>query len=136
MVVNDDLMKETSLEDLIPTLLTRLTGTDVTKPRQAVPFNLWAKENKTLIDKEFNKRCNYQKPNKAERLNLRASMTRELFNKLSDGEKRDWVEKAKREHKEALEKWEATLAGPASMEPADRQRYFQAYFRQASVMAN
>lgn len=59
MAVNDNLTKETSLGDLIPMLLACIAGTNVMKPQQAVQFNLCGKENKTLIDKEFNKQCNY-----------------------------------------------------------------------------
>lgn len=136
MAVNDNLTKETSLGDLIPMLLACIAGTNVMKPQQAVQFNLCGKENKTLIDKEFNKQCNYQKPDKAEHLNPKVSMMRELFNRLSDGEKHDWVEKAKQKHKEALGKWAATVAGPASMDPADCQQYIQAYFCQVSMIAN
>ena len=53
---------------------------------------------------------------------MRAQITKDLYNKLSVEEKQIWVDEAKKEYEEAMEKWNAAIRGPASTNPADRQR--------------
>jgi len=103
-------------------LIARLTGVDVAKPRQPIPFNLWAKANRRVIDAEYDTKYRFNKPSKSDRLKLRAQITKELYAKLSDEEKQTWADAAKREHGEATEKWDNMLHGPPSKDPADRQR--------------
>lgn len=114
--------KEPSFNDPMAGLIARLTGVDLAKPRQPIPFNRWAKANRTLVDSEYDTKYKFNKPNKSDRLKMRAQITKDLYNKLSVEEKQIWVDEVKKEYEEAMEKWNAAIRGPASTNPADQQR--------------
>lgn len=54
---------------------------------------------------------------------LRSSIYKELFDELPLDERQEWIERADREHAEALQKFNKTLKKTASTAPEDRQRY-------------
>jgi hypothetical protein len=51
------LAKEPSIHDPMTMLLARLTGISLLKPRKPIPYNLWAKANPKIVEKEFEFKC-------------------------------------------------------------------------------
>lgn len=115
--------KEPNPDDPMDILVARLTGSALVKPRQSVAYNLWAAANQDLVNKAFDAKYPVLKPPKTEQLKIRAAMKRSLFKKLSQEEQDRWEKTAKDEHQRKLEEWQKIVAGPASQESADRQKY-------------
>ena len=110
-----------SVNDPSAVLMARLTGADLMKPCQLVASNLWAKANRSLIDKEYDAKYKFNKPSSSHRLKMQALIMKELYSKLPDEEKQGWVDAAKKEHEDTMEKWNNVLHGPMSIDPANHQ---------------
>lgn len=104
--------------------MAKLTGTSLSKPRQPIPYNLWAKEdaNREAVDREFKVQRSTLKSRKGELLTLRTKITKDLYDKLPETTKQEWRKRAKDIQGDSLRNWKETLEGPPSTEPADRQR--------------
>lgn len=115
---------EISTEDPMMILMAKLTGTSLSKPRQPIPYNLWAKEdaNREAVDREFKVQRSTLKSRKGELLTLRTKITKDLYDKLPETTKQEWRKRAKDIQGDSLRNWKETLEGPPSTEPADRQR--------------
>lgn len=115
--------REPNLDDPMDILVAKLTGTALVKPRQSVAYNLWAAAHQDIVNKSFDTKYPVLKPPKTEQLKIRAALKRSLFKKLSQEEQETWGKSAKDEHQKKLEEWQRVVAGPASKEPATRQKY-------------
>lgn len=114
---------EVSVDDPMTIILAKLTGTSLSKPRQPIPYNLWAKEdvNRDAIDQQFKTQRVHLQTRKRELLTLRTKITKELYDKLPEETKREWRNHAKHAHNENLSDWKGILEGPPSTTPDDRQ---------------
>lgn len=104
-------------------LLAKLTGSSISKPRQPIPYNLWAKENRITIEAEYNRERRRLNSNKNNLIKLRAGVTRKLFDALPEDVRDEWQSKAKLEHVQAVKAWEERLTSPALTDPKSRQEY-------------
>lgn len=106
-------------------VMAKLTGSSISKPRQPIPYNLWAKEeaNREAIDLQFKARRSNRQVSRKELLTLRTGITKELYDKLPEETKNIWRTRAKDAQAESLSSWKRIIEGPASTEPIDRQRY-------------
>ncbi len=104
-------------------LTAQLTGGAMQKPRQKTPYNLWGPANCVFVDPVFNKRVQQDSIPARQHAVLRSSIYKELFNKLPVDKRQEWIEKAEREHSDALKKFNQTLNSRPSTAPADQQRY-------------
>jgi hypothetical protein len=111
------------MDDPMTVLLAKLTGSSVSKPRQPIPYNLWAKENRAVIEMEYSKERRRLNSTKGDLMKLRAGVTRKLFDALPKNVRDGWQEKAKKEHVAALKAWEERLTGSPSTDPKSRQEY-------------
>lgn len=137
---------EFNAKDPFTPLIARLKCAPAAKPRKAIPYNLWAKENNPAIDEELisqrrksglvdglianppgkstggsGKITGKQAAARGETLRLRGVATRRLFAKLSKEVQEDWKDQAELEHAENLEVWLALMNGGPSTASADRQ---------------
>lgn len=114
---------QASDEDPMTVLTAKLTNTSSTKPRQPIPYYLWAAANSDIVDKAFEQERERQKPEKKKLVNLRSTLIRKLFLELPEDVQKEWEAKAKEEHASTLLARKEKLEGPASTAPEDRQRY-------------
>lgn len=103
-------------------LTAQLTGNTLQKPRQKTAYNIWGPENRCFIDPVFNERVREDGVPARQQAALRSAIYKELFSELPDDERREWTERAEREHAEALIKFNKTLKKVPSTKPEDRQR--------------
>lgn len=100
-----------------------INGHSTTKPRQAIPYNLWAKANLTVVDAAYAQHCLIKgKPPRKKMLAVRAKITGRLFRKLPTEAQTEWKDAAEREHAEVLEERAKLFRGAPSELPCDRQR--------------
>lgn len=114
--------RESGAQNPYRLLLHKLTGTSSQKPRLKSPVNVWRKTQRREIDSEVQD-ITARTPVARNRLAaLRDKVAREMFEKLPEVEKTQWVEQAKEEHEAALAQWKKGSEGSYSDTPADRQR--------------
>lgn len=115
--------RESGAQNPYRLLLHKLTGTSSQKPRLKSPVNVWRKTQRREIDSEVQD-ITARNPVARNRLAaLRDKVARDMFEKLPEAEKAQWVEQAKEEHEAALAQWKKDNDGSYSHAPADRQRY-------------
>lgn len=103
-------------------LISKLTGTSLAKPRQPIPYNLWAAANTEIVDSAHDAHCRVQQTSKKKGINVRSTLTRSLFMELPSDVRAEWEAKAKAGHAEMLASWAKTMENPVSTESEDRQR--------------
>lgn len=109
--------------DPMAVLMTKLTGGSIQKPRQKTAYNLWGPAHRFFIDPIFEERVRESNIPAKQHAALRSSIYKELFEELSEEERREWFQRAETEHQEALSKVDVALKAGASSSPEDRQRY-------------
>ena len=107
-------------DDPMTILMAKLTGSNLTKPRLPIAYNLWGKAHNNLINPKFEAARAGVKHR--DWMQLHTRITRDLFNSLDKETQNRWKATAKKEHEEATAAWEAVLKGPASTRPEDRQK--------------
>lgn len=108
--------------DPIAVLTAKLTGNSITRPRMRTPYNLWGPSNRCFVDPIFLERVRDGNIPSKQHAAVRSSLYKELFEELPQDEQREWVERAEREHREAVEKVDGPLKAGPSTAPQDRQR--------------
>lgn len=103
-------------------LMTKLTGGSIQKPRQKTAYNLWGPAHRFFVDPVFEERVREDGIPAKQHAALRSSIYKELFEELSEEERREWMERAEAEHQEALSKVNVALKADATSAPEDRQR--------------
>ena len=109
------------LDDPMMILMSKLTGSTLSKPRQPIPYNLWGRANRELVDKQYAK--DRETVDSKKWMALRSSITRTLFKKLDRATQDHWAAVAKSEQEVAVKAWEAALKAPGSAAPAELQKY-------------
>lgn len=103
-------------------LMAKLTGSSLVKPRQPIPYNLWAAANADIVEKALDARRWVQQPSSKKLINLRSTLTRSLFMDLPDDTRAEWEAKAKAGHAQVLADWAETIERPASTSSEYRQK--------------
>lgn len=103
-------------------LMTKLTGTDIQRPRLHTAYNLWGPANRIFVDPIFQERVREGDVPASRHAALRSSIYKELFEELPEEEHREWTQRAKQEHEEALAKVERALKSEISDAPEVRQK--------------
>ena len=113
--------------DPMAILMSKLTGNSLQRPRQKTAYNLWGPENRHLIDPIFMERVQEGNVPATQQAALCNLLYKELFEELPEDERKEWAERATREHREALEKIEGNLKSGPLTAPADLQRCINIY---------
>lgn len=103
-------------------LTAKLTGHAITRPRMRTPYNLWGPVHRDLVDPVFRERVLAEDVPAKRHAALRSAIYKELFDELPDEERQEWMDKAEREHKAALDKIDGPLKAGPSTDLRDRQR--------------
>lgn len=112
--------KAAASNDLLALFMAKLGAGNLKKPRQKIPFNVWAAQNKPLVDTEFMKRSIGIPV--ARHAQLRSSVYKELFEALPEHEQQAVIQDVAAQHALALTEYENSCkAGPSTL-PQDRQR--------------
>lgn len=119
---NDKATFEMGSNDPMAVLMSKLTGNSLQRPRLKTPYNLWGPHNRCFVDPVFAERVKEGNISAKGQAALRSSIYKELFEELPEDERREWTERAEREHQQALDKVDAALKSGPSMAPEDRQR--------------
>ena len=114
--------RESGAQNPYRLLLHKLTGASSQKPRLRSPANVWRKTQRKEIDSEVQKIIERALVPRNALAALRDRVAREMFEKLPQVEKAQWVEQAKEEHGAALAQWKKDNEGSYPDTPADRQR--------------
>ncbi|KJA18011.1 hypothetical protein HYPSUDRAFT_205740 [Hypholoma sublateritium FD-334 SS-4] len=116
---------EMGSNDPMAILMSKLTGNSLQRPRLKTPYNLWGPSNRCFVDPVFAERVKEGNVPAKGQAALRSSIYKELFEELPEDERREWVERAEREHQQALDKADAALKSGPSTAPEDRQRIIE-----------
>ena len=101
------------------TLLHKLTGTTIKKPRQKPPSNIWRKTQRKEIDLAAKQLGNIPRSQHA---TVRDKLARDMFDQLPEEDKAQWTEQAKEEYETAMVRWKEDTEGKPSTLPEDRQK--------------
>lgn len=106
-------------EDAYSILCRRLLGKPASKPRKATDFNLWAKDNKSMIDTAYVAATG----GKQGRVNisLRKKLTQDLFEKQPESVKKKYSKMADKDHEKAMKEWGENVDRPIPTDPKSRQ---------------
>ena len=124
--------RESGAHNPYRTLLHKLTGTTIQKPRQKPPINVWRKTQQGEIDFEAKKITERENAPRSKHAVIRDKLACDMFEKLLEEEKIQWAEQAKEEHDTAMLRWKEDTEGNPSTKPEDCQRCgptpFSAFF--------
>lgn len=115
--------RESGAHNPYRTLLHKLTGTTILKPRQKPPVNIWRKTQRKEIDFEAKKITESENVPRSKHAAIRDRVARDMFERLPEEEKGQWIEQAKEEYDNAMLRWKEDTEGNPSTEPEDRQRW-------------
>ena len=87
------------------------------RPRKPVDYHLWAKDNKTAVDKAYAA----VGITGAKDLKVHSRISKKLFAKESSAVKEAYKKQAEDEHEEAMKKWEEVFQRAAPTSPESRQ---------------
>lgn len=102
-------------------LLDQLNNRSSPRPRVPIPWNIWRKDSKAIIEKEARRRADEQGVPLKNLAPVREKVVREMYDALSQEQKDRWEKRAKSEHAKAVKKWEAESKSLPSTAPRDRQ---------------
>jgi N-acetyl-beta-hexosaminidase len=93
------------------TLLHKLTGTSIQKPRLKLATNVWRKTQRQEIDAEVKKLGTIAWSSLAA---TRDKVARDMFDRLPAEEQAGWAEQAKEDHEAAVTQWKEENEGKCS----------------------
>jgi hypothetical protein len=120
---SDEGASKTKVGDPYRILLGQLTGASDKAPRQKTAVNIWRKSYTQEIEKEVTLRAKRDKLDRKRLAPVREKVAKEMFEKLSSGDKDKWTKQAKDDHEAEIEEWKQETTSPPSTCPADRQRF-------------
>ncbi|KAF9472820.1 hypothetical protein BDN70DRAFT_937902 [Pholiota conissans] len=128
---NDLNPKDSGAYNPYHSLLSKLTGKEVTRPRCKTGINMWRKTHREDIETELKKRLGELKGKRDQLAAERDKIAREMFSKLDPEEQRGWKAMALSEHDELMKQYkkDLQLANTPSRTPEDRQRCIQGLVR-------
>ena len=115
---------KTKADDPYRILLGQLTGASDKAPRQKTAVNIWRKSYTQEIEKEVTLRAQRDSLDRKKLAPVREKVAKEMFEKLSVGDKDKWTKQAKEDHEAEMKEWKfkQETTSPLSTCPADRQR--------------
>ncbi|KJA13978.1 hypothetical protein HYPSUDRAFT_209087 [Hypholoma sublateritium FD-334 SS-4] len=116
---------ELGSSDPMAILMAKLTGNSIQKPRQKTAYNIWGPQNRCFVDPIFNERVRNEAVPAKRHAALRSAVYKELFEELPQDEQQEWLERAEREHQDAIQKADGALKSEPSLTPEDRQRIIE-----------
>ncbi|KAF9471337.1 hypothetical protein BDN70DRAFT_939020 [Pholiota conissans] len=124
---NDLNPKDSGAYNPYHSLMSKLTGKEVTRPRLKTGVNLWRKTHREEIETFLKNRFGDLKGKRDRLAAERDKIARDMFGKLSAEEQRNWKSMALTEHNELLKQYKKDLeqAMKPSRAPEDRQRCIQ-----------
>jgi hypothetical protein len=114
--------RESGAQNPYCSLLHKLTGTTIQKPRQNPPVNTWRKTQHKEIDIEAKEFIEQENLPRSKHAAIRDKVARDMFTRLPEEKRAQWVEQAKEEHDAAVLKWKEETEGNPSIKPEDRQK--------------
>ena len=114
--------RESGAQNPYRILLHKLTGTSIKKPRLKSATNVWRKTQRKEIDAQVKEITQLGNTPRTSLAAIRDKVAREMFEKLPQEDKAQWIEVTKKEHEEALVRWKEDCEGDCSTLPEDRQR--------------
>jgi hypothetical protein len=111
--------RDSSAHNPYRTLLHKLTGTTIKKPRQKPLATIWRKTQHKEIDLAAKKLENVPRSQAAA---VRDKLAWEMFEQLPEDEKAQWMEQAKEEYEAAMAGWKEDTEGNPSTLPEDCQK--------------
>ena len=129
---------KTKADDPYRILLGQLTGASDKAPRQKTAVNIWRKSYTQEIEKEVTLRAKRDNVDKKKLAPVREKVAKEMFEKLSLGDKDKWTKQAKEDHEAEIKEWkfkQETTLSPSSTRPspADRQRCASFFLLRAAI---
>lgn len=103
-------------------LLHQLAGTSNKAPRQKTAVNVWRRSHTEEIEKEVKLRAQRDNVDRKRLAPVREKVAKEMFERLSLGERDKLSMHAKEDHAAEIKKWKQETTTPPSTSPADRQR--------------
>ena len=105
-------------------LLGQLTGASDKAPRQKTAVNIWRKSYTQEIEKEVTLRAQRDSLDRKKLAPVSKKVAKEMFEKLSVGDRDKWTKQAKEDHEAEMKEWKfkQETTSPLSTCPADRQR--------------
>ncbi|PPR07728.1 hypothetical protein CVT26_003721 [Gymnopilus dilepis] len=103
-------------------LLFKLTSQQFVRPRAKTACNVWRKTKRAEIEAKVKVTAAEGGIGRKGLAALRDKIARQMFCELPAEERRQWMDTADKESREALEVWEQEVTSPASTAPEDRQR--------------
>lgn len=114
--------RESGAQNPYRSLLHKLTGNTIQKPRQIPPVNIWRKTQRKQIDFEAKKITEQENLPRSKHAAIRDKVACNIFQRLPDEDKAQWVEQAKEEYDAAVLRWKEDTEGSPSTTPEDRQK--------------
>ena len=105
------------------TLLHKLTGTTIQKPRQKPPVNVWRKTQRKEIDFEAKKITESENTPRSKHAAIRDRVACDMFERLPEEEKVQWMEQMKEEYDNAMLRWKEDTEGNPSIKAEDHQMW-------------
>lgn len=114
-------------------LLHKLVGTTIQKPRRQPPVNIWRKTQRKEIDIEAKKITDNGSIPRSKHAAVRDKVARDMYEKLPEEEKAQWIEQATEEYATAMERWQEDTEANPSTASEDRQKWVPVYFSSCIV---
>ncbi|KAF9471528.1 hypothetical protein BDN70DRAFT_776825, partial [Pholiota conissans] len=124
---NDLNPKDSGAHNPYHSLMAKLTGKDVVRPRLKTGANIWRKAHRDEIESHLKNRLGDLKGKRDRLAAERDKIARDMFAKLDTEEQNHWKAMALSEHDEQMKQYkeDLKLASKPSRAPADRQRCIQ-----------
>lgn len=106
-------------------LLGKLTGKNINAPRQRSAANTWRKTQHDAVEAEIQRQLGQLEGEggvkKAQMIAFRDRVAREMFQRLSENEQREWRLAAIAEHQVAMKAWKMEMVGKLPTDSRSRQ---------------
>jgi len=95
-------------------LLHKLTGTTIQKPQRQPPINVWRKTQRKEIDIEAKRITDNDNLPRSKHAAVRDKVAHDMYEKIPEEEKVQWIEQAKEEYEAAMVRWKNDMEGDPS----------------------
>ena len=114
--------RESGAHNPYHSLLHKLTGTTIQKQPQKPPVNIWRKIQRKEINFEAKKITEQENLPRLKHAAIQDKLACDMFERLPEEEKAQWVEQAKEEYDTAVLRWKEDTEGNPSTKPEDHQK--------------
>ena len=114
--------KDSGAHDPYRTLLFKLTGVGIQRPRLRSAVNTWRKTQRIAIEQEVKRVVTRDGTPRSQLAKLRDAIAHKMFGRLPAESQKYWQDQAKEEHEAALKRWKDDTTGKPSKDPVARQQ--------------